>query len=196
MEEPQEKSVASLPPRVLARVLEMLTHGMNFESVALALIDNFGISMPIHAIEDYFRSTPDLQKARAEAMIATKDWLKQLVRDGEDMHSGLADSVLLLGLMQLSMKTQTQDFSNAMRVVGHKSTVEFRSHDMQIKDRKVDLAADVAETRKKHSDAQTALLHAQLDRLRTMVVSAKDSQELGQETIDRIHQIYGLASEN
>ena len=192
----RETSIARLPAKALDFVRKKLIEGSTYENVVLTVIDEFGIVLPLHAVEDYFRSNPGLQKKRVESLLAAKAWLKEKFRKGEDVHSGLADTVLLVGLMGVRASTQMQDFGNAMKYVGYKANVEFKTHDMDIKDRKVNLAADLAVSKKEHASAQTALLHAELERLKNRVTCAKDSNARGPETIERIHQIYGLASEN
>ncbi len=193
----RETSVARLPAKSLALVKRKLTEGSTYENVVLTLLDEHGIQLPLHAVEDYFRSNPRLQAARiANLMKAAEKIKKSFRKGGKDVYSGLADTVLMVGLMGVRGSTQIHDFGNAMKYVGHKANVEFKTHDMEIKDRKVNLAVDMAVSKKEHASAQTALLHAQLERLKNMVTCAKDSNGLGPETIERIHQIYGLASEN
>ncbi|MDE3178920.1 MAG: hypothetical protein KGM47_04590 [Acidobacteriota bacterium] len=188
------KSIEELPQNLQSLVRRMLVDGATFEDVAES-VGGPGNIVPLQrSIENYFRSTPAVQKERITRQLKTAKVLRGALTNPESGHAELAEAVLITGLMGLSRRGASAGVQHAIRIKEQEANQKLREKTAKLRIEKFDLDRKVLAARLRAEETKQELIRTKLSHLAQSLEKSGESRKLGPEVIRQIHEIYGIVS--
>ncbi|MGH9356039.1 MAG: hypothetical protein ACRD10_07910 [Terriglobia bacterium] len=173
---------------------DMLVTGATFEDAAEAVNDLGGDTITVRAVEKYFRSDLSVQTERIRRQLETARALKESLANPQSAQAELAEAVLITGLLGLRKREETSRLQRAVRVKDQHENHRLKTETLRLRSKKLDLDKRLLEARLSSETAKLELLRTKVIQLKRAADREGQGHSLGPETIQRIHEIYGLAS--
>lgn len=191
------KSVANLSLEAQKLLRDTLIEGDTFEDAAETVGAFGGRKLTVRAVEQYFRANLDVQQSRIRHQLQTARALKQAIKeDPGSSEAELADAVIITGLMGVRRRDQ------AARTMEHAFRYKDQIQNLRLKLERATLSAKKAEVEKKmyfqrlkNETTKHELMKMKLHELIEEANHEGEDQGLRPEVMDRIREIYGIASE-
>lgn len=186
--------VDELPEEAHRTLRDMLVAGATFEDAAESVNDLGGDTITVRAVEKYFRSDLRVQTERIRRQLETARALKESLTDPQSAQAELAEAVLITGLLGLRKQEETSRLQRAVRVKDQHENQRLKTETLRLKLKKFDLDKRLLDARLSSEMAKLELLRAKVFQLKQAADRESQDHSLGPETIQRIQEIYGIAS--
>jgi hypothetical protein len=192
---PAPKPAAPVPgeltPEQEKTARELLIQGATFENVVLTLAAR-GQQVSDLAVENFFRSNPELHSLRAKRTIQVARKIRTECEGGDPGDVELADAVIMTGLQRLRSTTAELDVNEALRRRNEREITHLRRQNVVLKGRESLAKLDLYRARKRVLNVQWETAREKLKRIKDEVENAKKGELSGPELAARIQEIYGL----
>ncbi|MGH9397179.1 MAG: hypothetical protein ACRD18_10065 [Terriglobia bacterium] len=192
--QPAYRNVPGLPPELRDLVRQMLVDGATFEDVVEAIAESGDTSIPLRAIESYFRSDLDIQKERIKRQLQTAKVLREALTDPKSGHTELAEAVLITGLMGVNRRSVSSSLQQAIRVKDQHANQSLKEEASRLRIEKFAMDKKVLAARLRAEETKQELIRTKLSHLQQALERNGEDKILGPEIIRQIHEIYGIVS--
>ena len=182
---------ADLTPDQEQTARQMLIEGATFEDVVFTLRAR-GQSAEQPAVENYFRSHPELHALRAQHLVEIAREIRRRTGEGDPEDVEFADAVVMTGLLRMNRSVALLDVNDALRR-------KYERENSRLRQQKLRLEAQHAELRRDFMRARTRLLSAQWKKARgklkeagDALARAEEARTLNPEIAATIQEVYGL----
>ncbi len=179
-------SGSAIPAKLQRRAGRLLAAGASFEETQGELRRRGAEQVSLKAVQDFFRSNPELHRERIERRRQAMEELKQALNDPDSQRRSLAEAALLTGLAELTSpaglsRSQLNNYRLQLRT-------------LRLKRQSATLGQRVAQTRLK-----LAMARWEMARLKLTDLERELEQELGQRhlhlpAVEKIRYIHALIS--
>jgi hypothetical protein len=178
-----DRAAAAIPARLQRRARRLLAAGATFEETLAELLRR-GAQLSLKAVQDFFRSNPEVQRERIERRRQAVEELKRALAGPDCLNRSLAEAALFIGLAELT----------APRGLYHSqlNNCRLQIHTQRLKCRRATLGERVAHTRLKLAMVRwemTRLTLADLERELTQQLRQYDLPLPALATIRKIHKL-------
>jgi len=97
-----DQATATIPARLQRRARRLLEAGATFEETLQELHRRGAEQLTLKAVQDFFRSNPEVQRERIERRRQAVEELKQALVGPDCLHRSLAEAALFIGLTELT----------------------------------------------------------------------------------------------
>ncbi len=170
---------------------QLLIQGATFEDVVLTLAAR-GQQVSQLAVENYFRSSPDLHALRAKRTIELARKIRAESEGGDPGDIELADAVIMTGLQRLRGSSADLNVNDALRRRNEREVSHLRRQNLRLKGRESIAKHDMYRARTRVLNVQWQTARENLKRLKNDLENAKQGELSGSELAARIQEIYGL----
>jgi hypothetical protein len=195
-QQPRWKSVDDLPQELRELIDRMLTKGSTFEDVLDAVEKMEPNSISRAAVEIYFRSNTELQQKRVQAQIEAARKLKDSCAGPDSAQSELAQAMIMTGLTGLSRATTASESEYALRSKAQSENYRLKEQVLQLQIQKSALDSEMLKVRIRHESEKLRLVAGKAEQLQKMLERQSASKTLTPEMLQRIEEIYGIATED
>jgi hypothetical protein len=175
---------SAIPVRLQRRAGRLLAAGATFEETLDALQGRGAEQLTLKAVQNFFRSRPDVQRERVERRREAVEELKQALAGPDCVHRNLAEAALFTGLTELTapLGLYRSQLDNC----------RLQIQTQELKCRKATLGQRVACARLKLATARWEMARlrlAELEQELTHQLLQQDLQLPALETFRRIHRL-------
>lgn len=180
---------AAIPARLRRRAGRLLAAGATFEETLDELFRRGAEQVSLKAVQDFFRSNPEVQRQRIERRRQAVQELKQALAGPDCLHRSLAEATLFIGLTELTapLEPYRSQLDNC----------RLQIHAQRLRCRRASLGERVAHTRLKLATVRwemARLTLADLERELTQQVRQYDRALPALATIRKIRALIGHAT--
>ena len=97
-----DRTTATIPVRLQRRARRLLAAGATFEETLHELHRRGAEQLTLEAVQDFFRSNPEVQRERVERRRQAVDGLREALIGPDCLHRRLAEAALFIGLTELT----------------------------------------------------------------------------------------------
>ncbi|MGH9447575.1 MAG: hypothetical protein ACRD3O_17870 [Terriglobia bacterium] len=187
--------VKELPQALREIVDQMLTEGSTFEDTVQAVRAPGGKRITLAAVETYFRSNLPLQRDRIRRLLQISDNLKSAFANPESAQAGLAEAILLMGLLGLRKQSAASEVQHAIRAKEQKENVQLKEDAFRLKLKRSSLELEIMEARLRADDAKLQLAASKLAQFKRTLEREQGATTLSAEMLQRIQEVYGIVSD-
>jgi hypothetical protein len=178
------QATTAIPARLQRRARRLLAAGATFEETLAELRRRGATELTLKAVQDFFRSNPEVQRERIERRRQAVEELKQALAGPGGLHRSLAEAALLTGLTEL---TAPRGLYRSQL-----NNCRLEIHTQRLKCQKATLGERVAHTRLK-----LAMVRWEMARLRFVELERELAEQLGQHDLHlpalaAMRKIHGL----
>jgi hypothetical protein len=170
---------------------KLLIDGATIEDVVLTLAAQ-GYRVPAHAVENFFRSDPNLPAQRVQHMLDVTRTIRQGSEKGAPEEVQLADAVIATGLMRLHQATAQLDVNDALRRRLEHENLTYRRHILRLKQRNQCKMGKLITAKTRLLTAQHQKVCQEFEQTIEKLKRATQGELSGPELAARIEEIYGL----
>lgn len=186
--------VADLDPGLQDLVQELLIAGATFEDVVESVEEQGGQRVTQRAVENFFRGNLEVQKQRVHHLVETAQEIKKSLGNPETAEGKLAEAAFFTGFMRLSRKTAELDLNLAHKARLERENLHLRQWVSRLRGQNLLTERMLTKARIRTELARGKLLQQQAVELQKTVQECKDPKELGPKLVEKIQEIYGIAT--
>ena len=177
-------------------ISNMLVEGSTFEDVIEALNARGKLGVTLNAVQSYFQRHPEIQAKRARYLVKSGEaLLATLGKDPKSAEARLARATFLTGYLKVRREGSLVTAKDAERV-------RMARENLLLKRRLLVLQKEKAVQALKYSEARTRFIALTQDKLKEEISKLQQeakgrraSEPMGPEMLQKIQQLYGLASQ-
>jgi hypothetical protein len=191
-----KNDVTHLHPDQQNLVSKMLVEGSTFEDVVEAINDQGDGGITLNAVQNFFQSNLDIQKKRVRRLIESGEALLASVgKDPKSAEARLARATFLTGYLRVRRDAAQISPKDAEHV-------RMERENLSLKRRLLIMQKEKAQQELKYSNARTRMILLTQDKLKEEILKLQQEAKgqgagkpMGPEMLQRIQQLYGLASQ-
>ena len=169
----------------------MLIDGATFEDIVITA-KLCGWEIPQEAVEEYFRSNPELHALRASRQVEIAREIRKATKEENPEDVQLADAVILTGLQRLTRATAMLDVNDALRRKLERENLFLKQQALRLKVRHENQSEKYYRARTRMLSAQWRAAREKLLKLQEQVSQSRKCKKLSHDIVERIQEIYGL----
>jgi hypothetical protein len=182
---------AGLTPDQEATARRLLVEGATFEDVILT-IQARGQKIAQHAVENYFRSHPELHALRAQRLVEIARDIRRETQQGDPDDVEFADAVVMTGLLRLNRAAAMLDVNDALRRKYERENLQLKQQILLLKARREEVERDFYRARTRLLTQNWKIARNKLKEARDKLARAEQGQALDPQIIATLQEVYGL----
>jgi hypothetical protein len=186
--------VNDLPADLHQKVDKLLIEGARFEDVLEVVERSRQATIPLAAIEFYFRSNLSLQQQRVLYLRGFVRELKNSFQDPDSAQAELAEALILQGMMGTRRVEPGSDLPDAFRAKDQIENYRLKAQAADTKAKLSLLEVQMLRTRIRSEHSKFKILGYKIAELKRLAERQAGSNQLTPEMIRRIDEVYGLTS--
>lgn len=188
------REVAALSPAMQELVNKLLVEGATFEDVVETVAEQGEDTITLRAVANHFHGNLELQKQRVRHQVDTANELKKSLGNPETAEGQLAEAAFLTGYLRLNRKSAELDLNRAEKSRLERENLRLKQWVWRLKGQKLLTDRSLNKARIRTELARGKILKEQWGQLHKMAQEAGDPREIGPQLVQKIQEIYGIAT--